>query len=769
MRKGEIELLAPAGSYEALVAAVQAGANAVYVGGLQFGARAFANNFDNTTMKKAVDYCHLRNVFLYVTVNTLYSDDQFNELIEYVTFLYEIGVDALIIQDMGLFHIIKKNYPDIEIHISTQASIRNIEGVKYFEKQNIDRVVLAREMNIKEIYEIGHHCDIDLEVFVHGALCMSYSGQCLMSSMIAKRSGNKGKCGQPCRLPYELLEDGKVVTKEDKYLLSPRDLCTIEHIGELIDAGVKSFKIEGRMKRPEYVFTVVKSYRNAIDAYMLQQKTNNNEAILNMKKMFNRGFTNGFLKNESLSLSKSIPGHQGIYLGSISHFNKKNHLLYFNLDNDLYQNDRIYFPKNDLTRTITKLYKNGKLVNFAKKGESVAIELNSKIDMHQQLYKVIDINLINEVNQSLKKENIHIPIDMILTGDINKSVELTIICKNQKIKVYSDTLVEQAIKIPLTKERIYQQLNKLGNTIYIINNINISFPDNATISIKSLNDLRRIGISLLNEKRLQHNRKRPQFNIETTDRKKRHKKGIAIKVTSLTQLENVDLSNIEQIFIPFYEYTSYQEKYIPYIPFLYDEDDLIKFMKTSVFMKIDTVMVSDFGAYHLLNRDKNVILNYNFNISNSFALLEFDKNCVLSMEMSKKQINQLKGDHILYMTSYSKNINMNLKHCIISDHYFGYKNKKCSLCQMHTYQLNDRKNEKFDIITDRYCNNYILNNRTLFIDKIDDLNVDFLLLDFTNENSSFINKIITDFQMNVLYNEKSEIAQSLDTFRGYYL
>ncbi|MGN1182257.1 MAG: peptidase U32 family protein, partial [Faecalibacillus sp.] len=224
MRKGDIELLAPAGSYEALVAAVQSGANAIYVGGLQFGARAFANNFDNETMKKAVEYCHLHDVLLYVTVNTLYSDEQFNELIEYITFLYCIGIDAFIVQDMGLFHLIKKYFPDIEIHMSTQASIKNLEGVKYFEKQNVDRVVLAREMNIQEISTIANQCDIDLEVFVHGAICMSYSGQCLMSSMLSKRSGNKGKCSQPCRLSYSLLEDGNLLT-ENQYLLSPQDLC----------------------------------------------------------------------------------------------------------------------------------------------------------------------------------------------------------------------------------------------------------------------------------------------------------------------------------------------------------------------------------------------------------------------------------------------------------------------------------------------------------------------------------------------------------------
>ena len=266
-KREDIELLAPAGSFEALVAAVQNGANAIYLGGQKFGARAFAHNFDYAALKEAVDYCHLRNVKLYVTVNTLYNNAEIDEIFDYLKYLYHIGVDALIIQDMGLFSLIKNHFPDIEIHMSTQASVRNIEGVKYFAKQNIDRVVLAREMNIREIEEICHNCSIDIEVFVHGALCMSYSGQCLMSSMIAKRSGNKGECGQPCRLPYSLLEDNKIIKKQ-KYLLSPMDLCTIEKVPKLIDAGIKSFKIEGRMKTALYVATVARTYRKAIDDCM---------------------------------------------------------------------------------------------------------------------------------------------------------------------------------------------------------------------------------------------------------------------------------------------------------------------------------------------------------------------------------------------------------------------------------------------------------------------------------------------------------------------
>ena len=236
-------------------------------------------------------------------------------------------------------------------------------------------------------------------MFVHGALCMSYSGQCLMSSMIAKRSGNKGECGQPCRLPYSLLEDNKIIKKQ-KYLLSPMDLCTIEKVPKLIDAGIKSFKIEGRMKRPEYVGEVVKAYRQAIDYYFDQK--NYTPDILQMKKVFNRGFTQGFLFQDYLNLAQDIPGNQGIKIGKMINYSKKRKMLDIKLSDTLYQNDRIYFPKNDFTRTITKLYKNNRLVNTAYQGDLVSIEMDQLLDF-QDIYKVVDAKIVEENSRIYKK------------------------------------------------------------------------------------------------------------------------------------------------------------------------------------------------------------------------------------------------------------------------------------------------------------------------------------------------------------------------------
>ena len=755
-KREDIELLAPAGSFEALVAAVQNGANAIYLGGQKFGARAFAHNFDYAALKEAVDYCHLRNVKLYVTVNTLYNNAEIDEIFDYLKYLYHIGVDALIIQDMGLFSLIKNHFPDIEIHMSTQASVRNIEGVKYFAKQNIDRVVLAREMNIREIEEICHNCSIDIEVFVHGALCMSYSGQCLMSSMIAKRSGNKGECGQPCRLPYSLLEDNKIIKKQ-KYLLSPMDLCTIEKVPKLIDAGIKSFKIEGRMKRPEYVGEVVKAYRQAIDYYFDQK--NYTPDILQMKKVFNRGFTQGFLFQDYLNLAQDIPGNQGIKIGKMINYSKKRKMLDIKLSDTLYQNDRIYFPKDDFTRTITKLYKKGKLVNHGKKGDLVAIELDTRLKM-QNVFRVVDSKIVSQTEQFLKQEHVKLPVQMSLDGVIHSPITLTLTYKKEKVTVKSDAIIEEAYKTPLSKERILEQLSKLGNTIFYLEKCSIRFPNDGIVSIKELNNLRRVAIDELEKEMLDMSFRKmndlEQFNCLSKKRED-HKK-IAI--------QQLDLYGVEQVFVPFYQYQVQCDKYIPYVPFLYDEQDFIEFLNSVYYQKCQSIQVNDFGALNLVN-DKNIVLGYHMNITNNKAIQEFNLPFVISYEASKNDIQSFKTNQDIYFTAYSQIINMNLKHCIISNHYFSRKQKGCHLCKQHQYCLKDRKEMNFKIVTDQYCNNYVLHTHRFYFDKINDLNVDYILLNFLDETSQEIQTIVNDY-LNITKHLLSKNKNNYDIFQGYF-
>jgi len=256
-----LELLSPVGDFECLKAAVQNGADSVYFGANNFSARAFANNFDYETLQMAIDYAKLRNVKTHLTLNTLITNDEFKSAVDLANFAYNSGIDAIIVQDLGLALYLIKNFPGLDVHASTQMTIHNLECAQTMQKLGFKRAVLARELSIPEIYDICKNTNIEIETFIHGALCLSYSGQCLMSSIIGGRSGNRGKCAQPCRLPYKV----KGYDNSLNYLLSPKDLCGLEFIPDLIKAGVSCLKIEGRMKSPEYVATVTRIYRKYID------------------------------------------------------------------------------------------------------------------------------------------------------------------------------------------------------------------------------------------------------------------------------------------------------------------------------------------------------------------------------------------------------------------------------------------------------------------------------------------------------------------------
>ena len=323
------ELLAPVGEKESLIAAIEAGCDAVYLSGKKYGARVYANNFKDEELIEAIKYAHLYGVKVYVTVNTIIYENEIEDFMNYIDMLHKNNVDAIIMQDIGMIDLVRKTYPNLEIHISTQMHIHNLEGAKFFENLGIKRIVLARETNIDIIKNIKQNTKTEIEVFVHGALCISYSGQCLMSSLIGGRSGNRGACAGCCRLPYDIISENKIINK-DKYPLSTKDLMTLEHIEELIESGIDSLKIEGRMKRPEYVYQVVSLYRKAIDSYINTGKTNlTEEDIKEMKKLFNREFTSGYLFKEKYIINGKRPNHQGIEIGEVVDY--KNGYIYIKL------------------------------------------------------------------------------------------------------------------------------------------------------------------------------------------------------------------------------------------------------------------------------------------------------------------------------------------------------------------------------------------------------------------------------------------------------
>ena len=315
-----VELLSPVGDFDCLKAAVQNGANCVYFGANLFSARAYAKNFNDEELKNAIEYCKIRGVKTNLTLNILIKDDELKQAFELAKKAYEFGIDAIIVQDLGLAKMLIKAFPDLPIHGSTQMSVHNLQGALELQELGFSRVVLSRELSIEEIEYICQNSTIEIECFIHGALCISYSGQCLFSSIIGGRSGNRGTCAQGCRLPYELIENENTVLDKG-YLLSTRDLCSLDYIPRLINCGVTSFKIEGRMKSPEYVATVTKIYRKYIDLalsgkpYIIDETDRKN-----LMQVFNRGnFSSGHLDthpNRNLIFTEK-PNNMGLFLGQI--------------------------------------------------------------------------------------------------------------------------------------------------------------------------------------------------------------------------------------------------------------------------------------------------------------------------------------------------------------------------------------------------------------------------------------------------------------------
>jgi len=521
-----MELLSPAGNFDCLVAAIEAGCDAVYLGGKLFGARAFSNNFNDEELVEAINYAHLYGVKVYVTVNTLIYEREVDTFLNYVDFLYKNNVDALIIQDIGMMDLIRKTYPLLELHASTQMHIHNIEGVKLIEKLGLKRAVLARETSIDTIKYIKENTNIELEIFVQGALCISYSGQCLMSALIGNRSGNRGSCAGCCRQPYNLISGGKRVNK-DEYIISTKDLCSLETIGDLIDIGVDSFKIEGRMKSPEYVYMVTKIYRKAIDSYLSCGKVNiSDEDIKNLKKIFNREFTKGFLNNASNDeiINSYRPNHQGIKIGKVIKY--KDNYITIKLFDDININDGIRI--GDIGFIVTNLFKDKKKIEHGNFGDTISIFYKGDVKENIDVLKTTDYLLNKNIDKEIKSLNRKVLITGKVEAFKNRTLSLEISDGINNINVLGN-IVEKSINAPISFDKIKEQINKLGNTIYEFSDLEIVGDEDIFISIKELNELRRKAIELLNEKRLyKYNYVKEEYKIDLPDFEKENSYNVLV-------------------------------------------------------------------------------------------------------------------------------------------------------------------------------------------------------------------------------------------------
>ena len=480
---------------------MQNGADSVYFGANLFSARAFASNFDLANLKQAIEYAKLRGVKTNLTLNTLIKDTEFEDAFNLAKKAYEYGIDAIIVQDLGLAKTLITSFPNLAIHASTQMSVHNLQGTLALQNLGFKRVVLARELSTQDIEYISNNSNIELECFIHGALCISYSGQCLFSSMIGGRSGNRGKCAQPCRLPYTLIDEKD--TELDKgYLLSTRDLCGLEFIPFLINAGVKCLKIEGRMKNAEYVATVTRIYRKYIDLANSKEKYVIDEIDKKeLLQVFNRGnFSCGHFKKPNKDLVfKEKQNNMGIYLGTVEHFNSNKGLIKLNLKETIFIGDKISLEYEDGSYTVSELIKNNSNIKSASIGDIVTIgRMKGNIKRGNKIYKISSKSLSNKALESFKDENkkISLSCTINITSNSPVSINVTSACniklyKNLKMEYISNIIPSSSINRPLTEETVLKQFFKTNSSIFEFKKIKINLDKNLFLTLGDLNNLRR--------------------------------------------------------------------------------------------------------------------------------------------------------------------------------------------------------------------------------------------------------------------------------------
>ena len=496
-----IELLAPVGSAEALRAAVNAGADAVYLAGKSFGARAFADNFSNDELAAAIKFAHLHNVAVHITVNTIVADEEFAALDEYLLTLGALDVDALIIQDLGVASRARQLIPHIPLHASTQMTIHNLEGVRAAAELGFSRLVLARELSLDEIKTIVDGSEIEIEVFVHGALCVCTSGQCLMSSMIGARSGNRGRCAQPCRLPYDLIADDGAIIDAGKYILSPKDLNSIERLPQLIDAGVDSLKIEGRMKRPEYVAIVVETYRRALDRCIAQSKNYapTVEEHRRLAQIFNRDFTTAYLDGriDRNMISDKKPNNRGLPVGRVAAVDGRSVTIKAVENISVGDQIEIWIKVGGRSNfTVERIDRRGDLVK-------ISVENTKGVRVHDRVFKIFDAVLVEHAQKIFEPTSNKIPIDAKISARIDEPLRLTIVDPDgNAATVETKSVATAAVHRPLDKNLLEKQIGRLGTTEFALKGLTVELDGDMMIPISELNDVRRRAIELLEKMRL---------------------------------------------------------------------------------------------------------------------------------------------------------------------------------------------------------------------------------------------------------------------------
>ncbi len=736
----KVELLAPAGSMESLIAAVNAGCDAVYLGGKSFGARAFAGNFDENELKEAIKFCHLRNVKVYVTVNTLVYQSEIEACLAYVDQLVEAHVDALLIQDFGLFNLLKNHYPQLELHASTQMHAHNLNCVRFLKEQGIKRIVLARETPLDIIEECCKE-NIEIEVFVHGALCVSYSGQCLMSSILKNRSGNRGECAQMCRMKYKLLN---TTTHEnvdgDPYLLSLKDLNSLENVKKLIDAGVSSLKIEGRMKRPEYVSLVVSCYRRAIDEAMKGKEYRISDAELKeLKKIFNRGFTQGYLFDETKDLANSFrPNHIGIEIGKVVAASSKR--VKIQLSDSLNQKDgiRILHEREDVGFIVNKMYKNGKLIASAKANDIIELDCTDYIKPHSVVLKTSDHLQLESLQKKINEKRAN-PIDIEFEAEIGKPLKVIIKDTSIGVSATGKEICMKATKMPISKDKMIEQLSKINNTPFTLNQIRGKMDEMLFISIKEINECRRRAIDLFIAEKLKRERLEKQ-NINMTLIDQHDLQADLFLIQNEAQLNQIKKLQDPKIIV--------SERASVY---LRDPDSCrlstYRAHERAIKVSSDPVYINNIGDCY---NHQNMIVGSGLNITNAYAAAYFinlgAQAIVLSDEISDEEANRLKKQLLDWgyrgkvgRLVYGRRDLMITKFCLINTILKDGSKKGCSLCKENSFALADLQQNQYPIYGDDLCVSHILESRPMIREGEND---EFKVYRFTVESDQEIKAIL---------------------------
>lgn len=717
------ELLAPVGNKEAFYAAIANGCDAIYLGLNKHNARAYADNFSLDNLKDYVDFAHLRNVKVYVTLNTIVYDNEIDEVYQMIDELAKMNVDAIIVQDLAVLLYAANNYKSLQVHASTQMGIDDVEGAKLLKKLGVNRVVLARETPIDIIKEIKYKADIEVETFIHGALCVSYSGNCFMSASIGERSGNRGRCAGCCRKLYTLVDLDNKTNIKTGYLLSMKDLNLSSYIKDM--EFIDSFKIEGRMKEPAYVASVTNTYRKIIDKENVDTK--------DLEKVFNRTYTKGFIFNEDSENITNInrPNNYGYLVGKVN--GVKNNKIQIKLFSTINKGDQIRIENAegfcDSNITLTKMFDlNKNIIETANK--NVVIFNDKKVKINDLVYKIKDVNFLSSLNEGTRvKEYKKLGINVSIKIVNNEPILLKISYKNHIIYQKSDYIVQNSLTNPTSKNDVLNHLNKLNDTPYFIDTFDIVMDDNIFVPVKVINDLRRNAINKLDSTRLNS---KVQVN----------KNPFEIRVKKYEKNEpvfTIEVSNLDQ-------YNLAKNMGFKHIYF----NNIIARNNIKNICDEDEILVGGLSSINFYqNKNKILVSDKSLNVNNhiSVALLStlgVDR-ITLSSEMNKDQIHTLIQKYNdayhthpnLEMIVYGRAKIMHSKYCPLK------RLGKCGECKNKRFALKDEY-ESFLIKFNDDCTINLLNSKILNL--LDDLDyikgINYFRLAFSDETIEEMESIL---------------------------